>query len=175
MVINENRRDCPNNRLDIMQQWVQPFFPEAEVFGTWTEESQQKLARTIQPIPYDELYMTLQSWRCTLTTPASGSGWATAKAWECFLVGTVCFFHPGYDTQGHILPTKNHQWGSDEVKELARFLRCENKQDFQQKVNRIGQDDFLWKRMVYLQNEHLKKVFKDTRGGTKRINERLLG
>lgn len=104
LFINETRRYVRDDvaRVNVMREWVLPLEP-AWVHGTWSKESLTTLGRSIQPAPWDDYFRRLNSVRCTFTTPASGTGWATAKPWEAFAAGTVCFFHPAYDTQDNVL------------------------------------------------------------------------
>ncbi len=95
--------------------------------------------------------------RSTFTTPSSGSGWATTKPWQAFAVGTVCFFHPEYDTQGHIIPTLKqlddaernqspdavHGWDVNTA-QLARWLRVRDAGDLAKRVRHLNEDHDAW-------------------------------
>src|SRR5262245_30614943 len=87
-------------RKTILEKWILPLEPYF-IHGTWSKAS--GYAEKITPAPWEAYYPSHHSVRCTLTTPSSGSGWDTAKPWEAFAAGTVCFFHPEYDTQDNIL------------------------------------------------------------------------
>lgn len=147
MIVNENRKDCRNNRLDILCEWVLPHYPKAELFGTWSDQSQRILGRTIAPVAHGEMYETLASWRCTFTTPASGSGWATAKPWEAFATGTVCFFHPAYDDQHHILREADPN--------LRHWLCPPTPEALWKAVDAVNRDDGAYAWLVGRQREHL--------------------
>lgn len=162
MVVNENRRDTSNSRLDCLLFWVLPFWPQAEIRGIWTDDSKKTLGRDdITPTAVTDMYSTLQKWRCTFTTPASGSGWATAKPWECFAAGTVCFFHPSYDTQNHILPRG----------QLRDWLRVDTPEQLRKRVEAC-QDDATWTWLVTEQRKLFEERFAAHRIETM-IGERL--
>lgn len=150
MIVNENRRDCRNNRLDIMCEWLGEVLDgDIEIFGTWSEQSQKILGRPVSPVLHDEMYSKLASWRCTFTTPASGSGWATAKPWEAFAVGTICFFHPAYDDQNHIL--------RDADPNLAHWLRPPTPEALWQAVRELEKSDDAYTWLAHKQREHFMK------------------
>lgn len=100
--VNETRIGVANSRLQLVQDWVFPFDPDY-VHGGWSKKSLQTLDRDIQPMHWSNVRGMMADTRYTITMPGSGAGWATAKPWECFGAGVICFFHPGYDTQNHIL------------------------------------------------------------------------
>ena len=166
MIVNENRAYVAKDRLSVIRDWVLPNWPQAEIFGTWTEKSKQALGRPdIRPCPYQYLGSTLQRWRSTLTTPASGSGWATAKPWECFAYGTVCFFHPHYDTQDWILrdaPARLHDW-----------LRVSSPEELAGRVAMMNADASLWSEMIAMQYEHFVRKYNENLGGVAEVMRRL--
>jgi hypothetical protein len=91
--------------------------------------------------------------RSTFTTPSSGSGWATTKPWQAFAHGTVCFFHPEYDTQGHIIPTLAQanddvycaDHGVDEgLRHLARWLRVRDSAELYKRVHELDANHDAW-------------------------------
>ena len=166
MVVNENRAYVSRNRLDALQEWVLPFWPTAEIFGMWSDKSKAALGREdIRPCPYDQLGPTLQRWRTTLTTPASGSGWATAKPWECFAYGTVCFFHPKYDDQDWIL--------RDAPKELHDWLRVSSPEDLHKRVDHLSKDRTAWEWIIAEQRKHYVNKYAEHQGGIRAVLERL--
>lgn len=166
MVVNENRAYVAKDRLSALQNWVLPYWPEAEIFGKWSAKSMETLGRPdIRPVPYEHLPNTLQRWRTTLTTPASGSGWATAKPWECFAYGVVCFFHPQYDDQDWILrdaPQALHDW-----------LRVQTPEDLKMRVDLLSRDQAAWEWLVAEQHKYYIEKYNETLGGTKAIIDRL--
>ena len=146
-------------RLPILRQWVLPLDPYF-IHGTWSAASKAELTfdhpdLNIHPAPWDQYYPKLHSVRTTFTTPSSGSGWATAKPWEAFAAGTVCFFHPSYDTQNNILgdaPTELYDWlRVDLHKELASKVQHLNSQ--------AGRSDWEW--IVAAQRAHFDRAIND--------------
>lgn len=160
MVVNENRKEVSRNRLDVMKEWVLGQFPDAEIWGKWSPKSMEEMGREIEVCSYDQLYETIGRYRCTLTTPASGSGWATSKPWESFLAGTVCFFHPYYDNQGHIIPTREQipTLPDGPLKELARWLRPPTPDALRKAVDIVSNDRDTWLYLAGLQRRYVEET-----------------
>jgi hypothetical protein len=170
IISNENAFNVPEGvaRVEQIQKYIFEKWPEADLFGKWTPESMEKLGREIKSIPYNKLYHQLRSYKCTMTFPASGSGWATAKPWEAFAVGTVMFFHKDYDTQGHIIPRSGKEW-----KRLRKFLIVHNQRQLWQRVEEINNDDELFKEIVTLQRQLFEQRFQQWKGGALDVLQRL--
>jgi len=151
LFINEARGYVRLNRLDALVEYVLPLAP-AFVHGKWSDESRKtlrELNHDVEPAPHDDYYPKLFSVKSTFTTPSSGSGWATTKPWQAFATGTVCFFHPGYDTQGHIIPTRA-QVERGEVTDpalahLALWLRVTDPVDLARKVKIVDESRETWR------------------------------
>lgn len=155
LFINEARAYVKRNRLAAMMEYVVPLRP-AFVHGKWSDKSKAQLelpenvGYAVEPAPAEVYYDKLRSVRCTLTTPSSGSGWATTKPWQAFAVGTVCFFHPDYDTQGHIIPTLRQALSGavadEKLANLARWLRVTDPNELEKRVKYLNEnrDAWLW-------------------------------
>lgn len=147
-------------RLPILKRWILPLEPHF-IHGTWSKEALAELAAMlpgaapIKPAPWDQYYPRLHSVRTTFTTPSSGSGWATAKPWEAFAAGTVCFFHPAYDDQDNIL--------GDASPFLRNWLRVRDLGELAFRVehlnSRAGRADWAW--LVDEQRKHFEKALAD--------------
>lgn len=177
MIVNENRAYVARDRKSIIRDWVLSWDPSAWLYGTWSEESQKELGREINPVSYDQMMSTLKQFRSTLTTPASGSGWATAKPWEAFAAGVVCFFHPEYDTQGWIIPTrddlkKGRLTDLEDLENLSYFLRVTDPRDLAEKVAAL-EDEELWREMIVKQRAWYEIAMEKTHGGMLSIEKRL--
>jgi hypothetical protein len=133
-----------------MAEWVMPLNPHF-VCGTWKSPEYE----WIKPAQWERYYPNLHSVRTTLTTPSSGSGWATAKPWEAFAAGTVCFFHPEYDTQNNIL--------SDAPDHLKNWLRVSSARELEARIKhlstRAGHGDWVW--LVEAQRSHFELALQD--------------
>jgi hypothetical protein len=150
-------------RLHAMQHYVKPLNP-SWVHGTWPKESQEKLGMRIDVIPdYNDIFKFFQHTKCTFTTPSSGSHWATAKPWESFSNGTVCFFHPLYDTQGHIIPTKKQTDRSTELGYLAHWLRIDTPEELRKKVEAVSSSRETYEWLAQAQFNHFIKAQEDKR------------
>jgi hypothetical protein len=167
VVINETRTyvNSAKSRLAAMRDWILPCNPDW-VHGVWSKPSEAELGRTFTPVPVTEYPRKLHEVRCTFTTPASGSGWATAKPWEAFAAGTVCFFHPLYDDQNNIL--------GDAPAELRDWLRVKNPDSLRNRVDLLSRDRDLWTALVKAQRAHFEKAVGDL-SYMRRISERLDG
>lgn len=174
MVVNENLTGVADSRLQLLKSWVLPNFPDAEIRGHWTEKSQLELNRVINPVPYTEVMGTMKSFSTTLTTPASGSGWATAKPWEAFALGSVCFFHPRYDDQGHILPNeKSTRAFSSDAEMLGQYLRVSSPQQLAERVEEVTSNPDLYYAIVTAQRRHYEDIFRRWKGGVLAVGDRI--
>lgn len=165
LFINEARKQVSSatKRVDIVKEWVLPQQPHF-IHGTWSSESLTELGVDIKPAPWNEYYPRLHSVRATLTTPSSGSGFATAKPWEAFAGGTVCFFHPKYDDQDNIL--------GDASPSLRYFLRVNTADELAHKIQRLNEDEELWIDVVRAQRAHFVTAARELRY-MRLIEERL--
>jgi hypothetical protein len=151
VVLNETRRDVAlhRSRRRALADWILPLQP-AFIHGVWSEKTMNELEVFPKPIPLLEYIPKLQSVHSTFTTPASGSGWATAKPWEAFAAGTVCFFHPLYDDQDNIL--------ADAPNTLRDFLRVKTLAELARRVRMVHEDQATWRWTVELQRHHFEKA-----------------
>lgn len=162
-----------DKRLKLVQEWCAPWMPRDDfaIYGTWTKSSASELesdmsidAPPVEAKPYDDIISYLQGWRSTFTMPATATGWATAKPWECFIAGTVCFRHPRYDRQNHIYsPLKMPG-------DLANFLSPLSPMRLEERVNKMRNDEEAWKLRVGQQFDFLREHY--NRGWTA-VQERL--
>lgn len=152
------------SRLQALTEYALPLNPHF-VHGTW---SSPVFKDTIKPVPWDQYYPKLHSVRCTLTTPSSGSGWATTKPWEAFAAGTVCFFHPAYDTQNHIL--------SDAPTDLMEWLRVTSPEELNGRVAHLNSHAGIadWTALVHMQRSHFDAAMRDLTY-MRLIEERIYG
>lgn len=163
LFINEARAYVKRNRYDALTEYVLPLRP-AFVHGKWSDRSRARLLTDwgvdVQPAPAEVYYDKLRSVRTTFTTPSSGSGWATTKPWQAFATGTVCFFHPDYDTQGNVIPTLEQAESDDyceahgyddELRHLARWLRVSDPGDLAKRVRLVNESRETWYWLVVQQ------------------------
>lgn len=170
MIVNENLVGGKNSRLELLKTWVIPNFPDAEIRGHWTEKSQLALGRIFEPVPYPSVMSAMKSFATTLTTPASSSGWATAKPWEAFAVGSVCFFHPAYDDQEHILPASSDD---PDVKTLRQYLRVGSPNELAVAVEQVTSQPELYHALVTAQRRVYERGFERWAGGVRAIADRV--
>lgn len=165
IVFNETKREVAleKSRRYILQRWVLPLSP-GFVRGKWSAATLKTLNFNIEPVDVQDYFDLLQTTRCTLTTPSSGSGWATAKPWEAFAAGVVCFFHPAYDDQNHIL--------SDAPFVLHEWLRVKRTEDLRERVAYMRANPDFWREIVRLQRNHYEIAIEEKRY-LREIEERL--
>jgi hypothetical protein len=161
LLLSERRVVPEIGRRQIVADWVLPHWPTCEIFGEWSDEGQAFLGREIRPVTHDQMIATLRRWKCTLAPPASGGGWVTAKPWECFAAGVVCFMHPAYDDQEHVL---HHAPAI-----LRRYLRVRSPEELWSRVDRLVKDETDWKYIVDLQRAHFENRYRDSHGGVRAI------
>ena len=156
IVVNENRAYVTPAmaRSNVIRQWVTPLQPNF-IHGKWTKDGAATIGfPDIAPVHYLEMEATASRAKSTFTTPASGSQWATAKPWEMFALGVICFFHPMYDTQGHIIPTLEQipGYGDEELKHLTWWLRPVTPQDLRERVDAVStsRETYEWLRDAQL-------------------------
>lgn len=159
-------------RLQAMQEYVNPIGP-SWVHGSWTTNSLAELGTEIKPIPYHQIFPLMQRTKTTFTTPSSGSEWATAKPWESFATGLVCFFHPLYDTQDHILFPDGPEAATDELRHLHAWLRVTDPEDLARKVKAVSSSRETWEWLVDVQYRHFRRELARQRAVT--TIERRLG
>lgn len=154
LFINETRKYVKSTltRVVAMRDWVLPLDPHF-IHGTWSAESLHELGIDIKPAPWTDYYPKLHSVRSTFTTPASGTGWATAKPWEAFAAGTACFFHPDYDAQNNIL--------GDAPRWLRDYLRVESPEQLRAGVNELNTEPDAWHAVVHAQRQHYEAACAD--------------
>jgi hypothetical protein len=154
VIINENRAYVTLDRASITRDWIVPCEPDF-LHGKWSPKGMELIGREVESVHYTQLHDVFSTAKSTFTTPASGSRWATAKPWESFALGVICFFHPFYDDQGHIIPTLEQasQLGEDdELRLLAWWLRPKNPDELKLRVDRVNEDrdTYLWLRDAQL-------------------------
>jgi len=164
MFINEARAigvKAGMDRLSVMKQWVLPLIENNSeenphwIHGTWSPQSQSELGFEINPAPWDQYYPMLNDTLCTFTTPSSGSHWATAKPWEAFAGGTICFFHPDYDKQDNIL--------HDAHPNLREWLRVKTPKDLKTRVAAVTANASTASWLIQRQREHFVRAIEDKR------------
>lgn len=148
VIINQSR--AISGRDEVLSQYVRPLWPDW-IFGSWDSNR----APDISPFPWGGIPQLLKTVRCGLAVPIKKDhSWATPKAWEMFAGGTVCFFHPRYDTQGHIIPTlaEAHQLpAGNTLRELALWLRVENPGQLRKRVDHLNINEDAWQWIVHAQ------------------------
>jgi hypothetical protein len=179
MFVNEAGTNVPDylSRKVALRDWVLPLGYDW-LHGNWTTRSLTELGVSIEPAPTADYYPILCSARSTFTTPSSGSGWATAKPWEAFGVRTVCFFHPEYDTQGHIIPTLAQVEAGTvedvELAHLARWLRVSTPEQLRERVDWVNRDEGVWSWLTQAQYNLFRRTY-DARPYLRKIEERISG
>ena len=147
VLINEARSYVGLDRATITKDWIMPLIHEStDIRGKWSESGMKKIGTEPTPLIHHLIPDFLTSFRSTITTPSSGSQWATTKWHEAARLGTICFCHPKWDGQGHVIPTLDAVnagvWDHNpEVKHLARWLRPEDPAELAARVKVVAESD----------------------------------
>lgn len=167
VLVNEGRPNLGGKgRKELLKKWVLNPGIEADVIGHWSDKAQAELGRVINPVPVTQVEATLGRWRSTITFPANAGGWATAKPWECFSAGTVCFKHPDYDSQNHIFSY------SRMPKELRSFLALSVTSQLPDRIKEL-EDYKTYQDVVAAQFEYLTKSRAELRDGAGAVLDAL--
>ncbi len=163
ILVNEGYHNLgpKHNRVEFVKRWLWGLEPY-EIFGHWSAPSQVALKREIEPVPLSRVHDTLMRWRSTITFPATGTGWATAKPWECFKAGTICFRHPKYDTQEHI-------YGKHMPEELRSFLSPLSTTRMQERIKELENYE-RWQHFARMQYQYLWESYDRLQYGAKAIH-----
>lgn len=143
VMINQSR--AISGRDEVLREWIRPMWPDW-IVGSWDEQR----APDIKPYPYHALPQLLTTVRSSFAVPIKLShSWATPKAWEMFALGVVCFMHPKYDTQGHILPTLDQldpKVDGDVISTLTQWLRVTSPTQLRKRIDHLNThwEDWEW-------------------------------
>ena len=160
ILVNEGYNNLgAKGRLALVKDWLKSWLtdPDFEFFGHWSASSQQALGRVITTVPLADVSKTLRRWRSTVTFPATATGWATTKPWECFATGCVCFKHPRYDDQRHI-------YGEHMPKTLRDFLCVPHATALRERVQALD-DVTTWRQVAEQQFEYFHASVRRLDGG----------
>lgn len=164
-MINEGSRDARAlARKRLVRPWV--IDQGGELVGVWRPETVTELG-IAQPrtVPVTEVQRTVAQWKATVALPAHGHGWVTAKVWEAFAAGTVCFAHPRYDDQ-------NHAYGRLD-RDVARFLRPADPVVLTRRIQAVDRSEALRREVVEAQSAALRAARAAWNGGERAIIERI--
>jgi len=172
VLTNEGLEKKHNSRLANVRDWCTPLqdLDGWELVGHFSAKSQVALGRKVTPVPNTQVRDTLRRWKCTITFPptadAHSTKWVSAKPWECFAAGTLCFKHPLYDTQGHI-------YGSRMPQELREFLCVTAPRELRDKVELVASRPGLYRSLARLQFDYVSITMRDWKGGQRAVDEAI--
>lgn len=176
LLVNEGYNNLPDGkgRKDLVRRWCEPGTP---IIGTWSESSIELLAGhgyIVSPaVALNDVELQLSQWKATMTFPATNSGWATAKPWECFAAGTVCFRHPDYDTQNHIYRDDMNVYTVDGMG-LKQFLSPTTHAGFKDRL-RMLENDEVYHTAAEAQFLYLQDSWRRLKGGMIAVEQALNG
>lgn len=158
VLINQSR--AKSGRDEVARNWIRPMFPDW-VHGSWDRARLDAIGMEIEPLPWLSVAGTMQTVRSTMAVPIrlSGESWATPKAWEMFASGTACFFHPKYDDQGHILPTKEQcrNLAEDNIlRQLSEWLRVDTPEELRLRIDTLNNDRDTWEWLITRQRAYFE-------------------
>lgn len=164
ILTNEGQDKKYNSRAGNVANWCTPLNEVTgwELVGHFCTESQLKLNRKVEPVPNTQVRQTLRRWKMTITFPPTADShstkWVSAKPWECFAAGTLCFKHPQYDTQGHI-------YGPEMPEDLRAFLCVKSPSELVERVRAVQANLELWPQLVAQQFKYVADRMRRWRGG----------
>lgn len=176
LLVNEGYNNLPTGkgRKDLVRRWCDP---STSIVGTWSEDSINLLKdagfNEPRPVALADVEMQLMRWKATMTFPATNSGWATAKPWECFASGTVCFRHPDYDTQNHIYGEGMRKY-TVEGTPLDQFLSPRTRQGLEDRLKTLENDEVYFT-AAHAQAQYMDDSWKRLDGGFAAVQEVLSG
>jgi len=157
--------DVRMRRSVMVQRWIFDQFPDAPVFGKWSDKSLADVTGKVienNPLDFPSL---LALGRATISLPATGTitngmNWVVAKPFQCFAARTACFFVPPVDSQGWVVPNTRQvdgshrvadglwsvrdDWTEDEL-QLARWLRVDQPEQLKRRVEALNDEGtWLW-------------------------------
>jgi len=165
LLVNEGPPQVKRNRRDLVKSWLSNLGFDWEMYGHWTDVSQEAIGRVVKPVDVKLVNHTLRQWKSTITFPASNTGWATAKPWECFLNGTICFKHPDYDDQNHI-------YGDKMPEQLRSFVRLITSTSLPRRLEEL-KDDATYIKYRDMQLEYFHRTFAETNGGAAEVMKEI--
>ncbi len=115
-------------RFDILNEYILKYDTDcsARIFGKWSPFFKKDRPQFKGYIATEDLDRIFSETRYTLVLPTA-AGWVTSKYAEMLLLGVLPFFHPGYDTQGHVVP-------------MDHFIRVKNPEDFYAKMDYLDKN-----------------------------------
>lgn len=166
-MLNEGSKDSrPLGRRNLARPWILDL--QGEMVGAWRPETIAEMGIE-QPrvITAAEIPKVVGGWASTIALPINASGWATAKPWEAFALGTVCFAHPAYDDQDHV-----YDWIRDA--DLRRFLRPPDPATLAKRVAAVARSEILWRELSKAQRAALTGACRCYGNGAALVLEDLL-
>lgn len=169
LISNGNKTGLPADKDRVVQikQWMGERLASMPFYGKWTSSDQTAFGRAVEPIPPMHMTKTLQTFRATMTFPASGSGWVTAKPWEAFAAGTVMFIHPEYDVQDHLFKHYARSY-----RPLRKFLRVYTHRQLRDRLRQLEKPE-VFDEITRAQRSLFEEAFETWAGGSKLVLERL--
>lgn len=169
ILTNEGHDKKHNSRASNVRDWCTPLDETIgwELVGHFCTASQLALNRKVLPVPNTEVRKVLRRWKSTVTFPPTADShstkWVSAKPWECFAAGTLCFKHPLYDTQGHI-------YGPAMPEDLRAYLCVQSPDQLRQRVEEIASNEELRRQLVVKQFEYVARTMREWRGGMRAVD-----
>lgn len=166
-LVNEGMKDDrPLARRNLVRPWLTDL--GGELVGHWRAETTSAIG-IAQPASVEvaDVPATNRRWASTITLPASCTGWATAKPWEAFAAGTVCFAHPAYDDQDHVYGTLPEP--------VRRFLRPATPARLIERVRAVHANLDLRAQVVAAQRDALARARARWDGGLSLIRDLIEG
>ena len=155
---NQGNVSLAQKKLDIFEEYIFKYFPDAKIFGHWDKECAGKYFNKVENTPMSKMNKRLYETKYTLVTSYHNKTGTTAKIWKMIWFGIIPFCHPNYD-KGLNQP-------------IHPFLRVKNGKDFFEKVTKLENDPDFKEEIInyhidvlnesYFNGEFINNVFQDT-------------
>ena len=109
-------------RYDILERFILPLDPPAEIYGHWHERRVNGNAAFRGGRTAEEIDAVFSRAASTFVMPMSTHGWVTCKYAEMLRMGVMPWLHPDYDKQQFVFP-RNHPLRVRDAADLADKLR----------------------------------------------------
>ena len=144
VILNEGKP----SRYNLLKEWVldnPELQDDLSIYGKWDEKYTEKDFRFKGSIQLEKVQEIMEDTKYTFIIPIK-EGWVTSKYIEMIYAGVIPFFHPSYDTQGHI-----------DLGDFGKILRPNSPASLNWAINLLeGQPGLREKLVKYLQERLIK-------------------
>ncbi len=155
---NQGSESLAEKKLKQFKEYIFKYFPDAKIFGHWTEKCAKEYFYKVDNIPMSKLNDRLYKTKYTLITSYHNKSGTTAKLWKMIWFGIIPFCHPNYDT------------GINQP--VHPYLRVKSGEEFFQKIKELESNENLKNEILnyhieildesYFNGLFINKIFTET-------------